>query len=73
MLEGYDGTVLPSDRWHLDEMVFRIAGERMYVWRAVDQEGKALDMLVQCRRDSRAALRQYASFSGSKNLRRSCR
>jgi putative transposase len=30
----------PSDRWHLDEMVVRIAGERMYLWRAVDEEGE---------------------------------
>jgi len=47
----------PSDRWHLDEMVVRIAGERMYLWRAVDHEGEVLDMLVQRRRDKRAALR----------------
>jgi putative transposase len=47
----------PSDRWHLDEMVVRIAGERMYLWRAVDHEGRVLDMLVQRRRDSGAALR----------------
>src|ERR1700751_3899381 len=47
----------PSTRWHLDEMVIRIAGERMSLWRAVDHEGEVLDMLVQRRRDSRAALR----------------
>jgi transposase-like protein len=47
----------PSDLWHLDEMVVRIAGERMYLWRAVDHEGEVLDMLVQRRRDGRAALR----------------
>src|ERR1700722_5590651 len=47
----------PSDRWHLDEMVVRIAGKRMYLWRAVDHEGEVLDMLVQRRRDKRAALR----------------
>src|ERR1700739_1145889 len=47
----------PSNRWHLDEMVIRIAGEHMYLWRAVDHEGEVLDMLVQRRRDSRAALR----------------
>ena len=34
-----------------------IAGKRMYLWRAVDHEGEVLDMLVQSRRDSRAALR----------------
>src|SRR6201997_3505071 len=47
----------PGDRWHLDEMVVRIAGRRMFLWRAVDHEGEVLDMLVQSRRDSRAALR----------------
>jgi putative transposase len=38
-------------------MVIRVAGERMYFWRAVDHEGEVLDMLVQRRRDTRAALR----------------
>ena len=47
----------PSDRWHLDEMVVRIAGKRMYLWRAVDHEGEVLDVVVQSCRDSRAALR----------------
>jgi transposase-like protein len=47
----------PSDCWHLDEMLVRIAGRRLYLWRAVDYEGEVLDMLVQCRRDTRAALR----------------
>src|SRR6201988_2716844 len=47
----------PSDRWHLDEMVVRIAGQRMYLWRAVDHEGEVLDMLIQRQRDTRAALR----------------
>src|SRR5262245_52238503 len=40
----------PSNRWHLDEMVVRIAGKRMYLWRAVDHEGEVLDLLVQRRR-----------------------
>jgi putative transposase len=47
----------PSKRWHLDEMVVRIASRRMYLWRAVDDEGEILEMLVQRRRDTRAALR----------------
>ena len=38
-------------------LVVRIAGERMYLWRAVDDEGEVLDMLVQRRRDSRSASR----------------
>ena len=45
----------PSPRWHLDEMVVRIAGERMYLWRAVDDEGEVLDVLLQRRRDRGAA------------------
>jgi putative transposase len=53
----------PSDRWHLDEMVVRIAGKRMYLWRAVDHEGEVLDMLVQSRRDSRAAFAADAQAS----------
>ena len=47
----------PDDRWHLDEMVVRIGGRHMYLWRAVDSEGEVLDMLVQRRRDKFAALR----------------
>ena len=38
-------------------MVIRIAGKRMYLWRAVDHEGEVLEMLVQRRRDTQAALR----------------
>ena len=47
----------PSSNWHLDEMVVRIRGVRMYLWRAVDDEGEVLDMLVQKCRNTRAALR----------------
>ena len=47
----------PGDRWHLDEMVVRIAGKRLYLWRAVDQEGEILDVLVQRLRDKRAAVK----------------
>jgi transposase-like protein len=43
--------------WHLDEMVVRINGKRMYMWRAVDKEGEVLDMLVQKRRNKAAALK----------------
>src|SRR5271155_1724820 len=51
------GRPRPSNRWHLDEMVVRIAGKRMYLWRAVDDEGEVLEILVQRRRDTQAALR----------------
>jgi transposase-like protein len=47
----------PSPRWHLDEMVVRIGGQLMYLWRAVDDEGEVLEVLVQRRRDKAAALK----------------
>src|ERR687894_1327752 len=45
----------PHSRWHLDEMVVRIGGKQMYLWRAVDAEGEVLDVLVQAKRDKKAA------------------
>jgi putative transposase len=45
----------PNSDWHLDEMFVSIGGKRMYLWRAVDAEGEVLDILVQARRDQRAA------------------
>tara|TARA_R110002124_G_scaffold243235_1_gene408341 strand:+ start:53275 stop:53964 length:690 start_codon:yes stop_codon:yes gene_type:complete len=47
----------PTPRWHLNEMVCRIGGKRMYLWRAVDDEGEVLDVLIQRRRDAEAALK----------------
>ena len=47
----------PSPRWHLDEVVCNIGGKRVYLWRAVDDEGEVLDVLVQPRRDTEAALK----------------
>ena len=47
----------PTGRWHLDEIVVAIQGRRMYLWRAVDSEGEVLDLLVQSKRDTAAALR----------------
>ncbi len=47
----------PTSRWHLDEMVVKIAGKRNWLWRAVDEEGEVLDILVQSRRDTKAAVR----------------
>ena len=46
-----------GDKWHLDEVVIRIAGKRHWLWRAVDQHGRVLAVLVQSRRDKRAAKR----------------
>jgi putative transposase len=45
----------PGDKWHLDEVFLTIRSERHYLWRAVDQDGHVLDILVQRRRDKRAA------------------
>jgi putative transposase len=47
----------PTGRWHLDEVFVSIAGRQMYLWRAVDDEGEVLDVLVQAKRDKNAALR----------------
>lgn len=53
----------PTGRWHLDEMVVKIGGQRMYLWRAVGDEGEALDMLVQRRRNMQAALKLLGKLS----------
>src|SRR3712207_4992880 len=45
----------PGDTWHLDEVYLRINGELHYLWRAVDQHGVVLDILVQGRRNATAA------------------
>src|SRR4051794_19516852 len=45
----------PGDKWHLDEVYLKIKGKTCYLWRAVDQNGVVLDILVQSRRDSKAA------------------
>src|SRR3954466_10067175 len=47
----------PGDKWHLDEVEIKIAGKKHWLWRAVDQDGTVLDVLVQSRRDKRAAKR----------------
>ena len=46
-----------GDKWHLDEVVISIAGEPYWLWRAIDQNGFVLDVLVQRRRDTHAARR----------------
>src|SRR5271169_2155358 len=47
----------PTSRWHLDEMAVTIAGRQFWLWRAVDDEGEVLDLLVQRRRDKVAAVK----------------
>jgi putative transposase len=49
----------PGDKWHLDEVLIKINGEQKYLWRAVDQDGMVLDILVQNRRDTAAARRFF--------------
>ncbi len=46
-----------GDKWHLDEVVLTIAGVKHWLWRAADQTWMVLDILVQSRRDTRAAKR----------------
>src|SRR5690242_21822673 len=43
-----------GDKWHLDEVVVSIVGKKHWLWRAVDQDGFVLDILVQSRRDKKA-------------------
>ena len=45
----------PGDKWHLDEVQLKINGQKHWLWRAVDQEGVVLDILVQERRTQEAA------------------
>jgi len=49
----------PGDTWHLDEVYIRINGQLHYLWRAVDQHGVVLDILVQDRRNAAAAKRFF--------------
>jgi len=46
-----------GDKWHLDEVVITIAATKHWLWRAVDQHGIVLDVLVQSRRNAKAAKR----------------
>jgi len=49
----------PGDKWHLDEVFIRIRGKLHYLWRAVNQHGHVLDILVQSRRNAKAARRFF--------------
>jgi putative transposase len=46
---------VPSDKWHLDEVVITICGKKYWLWRAVDSKGDVVDILVQSRRNTKAA------------------
>ncbi|HEV2121551.1 MAG TPA: IS6 family transposase, partial [Chloroflexota bacterium] len=45
----------PGDKWHIDEVQLKINGRKHWLWRAVDQQGVVLDILVQSRRNQEAA------------------
>ena len=47
----------PSPRWHFDEMVCKVRGKRMFLWRAVDDEGEVLDHLMYPNRDGWTAIK----------------
>jgi putative transposase len=49
----------PGDKWHLDEVFIKINGATHYLWRAVDQDGEVLDILVQSKRNRTAAKRFF--------------
>ena len=49
----------PGDKWHLDEVFLKINGVQHYLWRAVDQHGAVIDILVQPKRDRFAAIRFF--------------
>src|SRR3954454_18507441 len=57
-----------GDKWHLDEVAIKIAGAKHWLWRAVDQDGIVLDVLVQSRRNKGAAKRLLRKL-----LKRPCR
>ncbi|GHO63457.1 hypothetical protein KSC_023490 [Ktedonobacter sp. SOSP1-52] len=48
-----------GDKWHLDKVYLKINGKTHYLWRAVDQDGNVLDILVQSRRKKQAAKRFF--------------
>ena len=50
-----------GDRWFVDETYVKVAGKRRYVYRAVDQHGQIIDVLVSVRRDFRAARRFFGA------------
>jgi putative transposase len=61
-----------GDTWYLDELFVRINGEQQYLWRAVDQDGDVIDILLQSRRDQQAAerfLRRLVRAQGKEPFR----
>lgn len=59
-----------GDKWHLDEVVITIRGQKHWLWRAVDQDGFVLDVLVRSRRNTKAARRLMQKLLHNKALLR---
>ena len=51
-----------GNTWHLDEVFVKIHGRQQYLWRAVDEDGDVIDILVQSRRHRRAAIRFFRTL-----------
>ena len=59
----------PSSVWHLDEIYTKINGKMVYLWRAVDDEGTVLDVVVQRRRNTKAATRLLRKLLRNQGIR----
>jgi len=59
----------PSPVWHLDEVYTKINGKMVYLWRAVDDEGTVLDVVVQRRRNTKAANRLLRKLLKNQGIR----
>src|SRR5262245_47089187 len=59
-----------GDKWHLDEVFLAINGVKHYLWRAVDQNGVVIDILVQPTRDRLAAMRFFRKLLQATQRRR---
>ena len=58
-----------GDKWYMDEMVLPIRGKKHSLWRAVDQDGNVLDILVQSRRNKKAAKRFFRKLLKGLHIR----
>jgi putative transposase len=56
----------PGDTWHVDAVFLTLNGERHDLWRAVDQDGNSLEILVQSRRHTKAAKKFFRLFRNSR-------
>lgn len=61
-----------GDTWHIDEVFCQINGELVYLWRAVDQSGEVLDVLVQKRWNEKAARRLFRQTIQGSSVSAAC-